>query len=290
METIVDKKIEEWSLLFGDFCQKHVELQADEEIVTPEKFGKKLVALANGRSTVDGEPIGIYCGVRDLEHYLVKNVLPSTGINRVLQEMILECPETIDGLMNYSSERPVDVLDVVVKRCKLVWTSKLPTTTDVVLIDLVPVKASVIPALTRDLDPDSPEYQLVISLPWWVLSTDYERMQALHYGFCHFGRNKGKPVLRKHDIKQFSANLARYGLRDPREAQAFFAAQMHVDSPDRVNMWLPTGRERISENWPSKRQPADERDRFQLSLFNKEDDKSENSCDVVEPEGDEESE
>jgi hypothetical protein len=66
-------------------------------------------------------------------------------------------------------------------------------------------------------------WRLTLALDTWLLTDEERRVQVLHHELMHAVYEGGKPKTRTHDVEEFAANVARYGLLD--EGRARFLAQ-----------------------------------------------------------------
>lgn len=92
-------------------------------------------------------------------------------------------------------------------------------------------------------------FRITLALDVWLLLTEQERERLVHHelGHCAVGvdaRGHPKPETRAHDIEDFAATLARYGLAGDREsAQAAAAAASH---PETEATWRRYGFDPVS--------------------------------------------
>jgi hypothetical protein len=111
------------------------------------------------------------------------------------------------------------------------WTPKVVARRDVGMVEVLAGRPRVTPAKDRLCWPEgqdeAPDFQLELSLPWWLLADHDQRERGLHDILCYLGWADGGPVLRKPDIVAHAATLGRFGVSSAREASAVFHAARH---------------------------------------------------------------
>ncbi len=204
--------MEEWASLIEDYRRKLEWIEAeDEEIVQASAHASVLRDMAKNRS------ISRYANAAELEEYLLEMESPLIGYVSVVQKVM--------GIGNI----PVD-FD---KNVDFIFTNQLKYERDSVLRKISPIQVIIIPEMSRSLYTKK-TYQMVISLPWWMCATQYEREREVHKGFCQMKYSTFEPEIRKPDVVGYGQNLALYGSSDVRELQAIVAAYHHPDTQQRA--------------------------------------------------------
>ncbi len=96
----------------------------------------------------------------------------------------------------------------------------------------------------------APEFRLQLSLPYWLLLSEVGRARLIHHELSHaVWKEDGGPGVRPHDIEEFAATLARFGVEEEeRPLQAVLAAVSHPETTIRLralqgtqqDLWPPT--------------------------------------------------
>jgi len=126
----------------------------------------------------------------------------------IVREVAANCVEfsgealDVEGSEQGSGIAPLrDRIEVVFRLSK--WTRQ----GRVVLGSAGPVGAK-----QRDLDPEGPLWTVTLSLPYWLLADEHERRRLVHHELMHLKFSEGKPKGRGHDLEEFVATVARFGL------------------------------------------------------------------------------
>lgn len=113
------------------------------------------------------------------------------------------------------------------------WTTKMIALRDALYTLPRLGRAKVVPEVDRAWEggPElAPHFRLELSLPWWVLATEDERLHALHDLLMYFDAHKAdQPRLRKPDVIAHAATLGRFGVLDLRQARAVLHARRNED-------------------------------------------------------------
>ncbi len=96
----------------------------------------------------------------------------------------------------------------------------------------------------------APQFRLQLSLPHWLVLSESERLRLIHHELGHARRRAdGSPGTCPHDIEEFAATLARFGIEEgERPLQAVLAAASHPETTIRLraiqgtqqDLWPPT--------------------------------------------------
>lgn len=202
----------EWVKLVEKYRDEIFKIE-EKEVLQVGKHVRTVMDAGRYSTSEDGEAFGAYCAAEELERQLVKE-----------QYALLGVQDSMDRVCRLGK-----ISDRLRESVELIFTKNLRTERDSVLTKLMPMKASLIPEIIRNLY-SKQVYQVIISLPWWICANEYERDAELHKALCHFSDNIVSPALRKPDITQFAENLALYGARDYRELRAVVVAHDHPDT------------------------------------------------------------
>lgn len=225
----------EWAACVLDCRAKALEMEAD--LKNGNRLGlshaKKLARIFAGRRVPTGGGIGTFVPAIQVDLALERGEEALTGIGRFVEKLL--SGEEFTTIGQSEEDSPAERA----ARIEVVFSSRVPTEIDLVSKRIVPAKASVIPEIQRQTRSDGAEWRVVVSLPWWIIASDYEREACLHHAFSYLGRNgkTEKPCLRKPDIVGFASNFSRYGINDIRHAQAIAAAAAHPQTHDRLARW-----------------------------------------------------
>lgn len=106
------------------------------------------------------------------------------------------------------------------------WSPKAALRKDVICCDHKVGKVKAVSKKRRLLWPreagEVPDFELELSLPFFLLATEQEIERGLHelLAPCAYKLENNEPTLKKPDISSYSSTLGRYGVSTPREAQA----------------------------------------------------------------------
>jgi hypothetical protein len=107
------------------------------------------------------------------------------------------------------------------------WSPKAAVRKDVVSADNKVGKVKATSKKKRQMWPreagNAPDFELELSLPFFLLGTEEEIERGLHDLLAHCAfkdDDDGTPTLKKPDISGFASTYGRYGIGTPREAQA----------------------------------------------------------------------
>jgi hypothetical protein len=120
------------------------------------------------------------------------------------------------------------------------WSPKACQRKDVVSTEFKVGKIKAVSKKRRQLWPpeagDAPDFELELSLPFFLLGTEPEIERGLHelLAACVFQGEDDEPTLRKADISTYASTLGRYGISTPREAQAVAHAMAHPATPQQL--------------------------------------------------------
>lgn len=117
----------------------------------------------------------------------------------------------------------IDIDDEHVDRVEVVWKVKAGSSMGGVTLGTCKPVGKREREAWRGTGP-CPFWRVTLALDVWVLMTPSERWRLLHHELMHAAyKDSGDPSGRKHDIEEFAATVARYGLVG--EEQATFVAQ-----------------------------------------------------------------
>lgn len=125
----------------------------------------------------------------------------------------LDVPAMVDKLVTECAE--IDIPDEYVDRIEIVWKSKAAQKMGKVTCGtLGPVGKR--ERLTYAGDAKAPWWRMTLALDVWCLMTEQERWRLVHHELMH-ATTKGdgtamRPAGRGHDVEDFAASLARYGI------------------------------------------------------------------------------
>lgn len=119
------------------------------------------------------------------------------------------------------------------------------------LWEVIGVEARPLPVRERETwrgDGDVPSFRLLVSIPAWMLATEYERRRAVHNALMTVGvrgakqekdgsYTGGTPIRRQPDIVAHSHTLIRYGIHGRREVGAISAAMAHPSTAERIRRY-----------------------------------------------------
>lgn len=100
----------------------------------------------------------------------------------------------------------------------------------------------------------APQFRLQLSLPYWLVMDETERLRLVHHELGHAcWKEDGSPGTCPHDIEEFAATLARFGIsEDERPLQAVLAAVSHPETTIRLRALQGTQQ----ELWPAPSSPS----------------------------------
>lgn len=154
--------------------------------------------------------------------------VPELDVPAMVLRLVEECPE-------------IEIPDSCVERVEVVWRLKAGKHHGAVSLgSLRPIGKR--ERLTYPGQGDAPWWRLTIGLDTWCLLTPDERWQLVHHELCHatFKGDESSPTGpagKGHDIEEFAANIARYGLGDGLRAAAVAQAMARPRIREELRVW-----------------------------------------------------